>query len=287
MKGTMKPLPTMRAYRNPAFMNSPAARELRILSEFLEPASRFRRQEIRNTVVVFGSARIPSMQAAKKRLAEVQSKISKEKRRGKGLEAKLERAIHLLEMSRYYEDAAQLTSMLARWSASLRKERQFVICSGGGPGIMEAANKGAAAAGEPSMGLNISLPFEQKSNKYVSTDLSFEFHYFFMRKFWFVYLAKALVMFPGGFGTFDELFEVLTLIQTKKVKKTMPILLYGRSYWEEVINFEAMVKHNVITKQDLDLFRFAESPEEAFSFLKKGLTQVYKSHDSRMVPRRG
>lgn len=273
----------MKAYKNAGFLSSPAAREIRILSEFLEPATRFQRENIKNTIVVFGSARILPMRVARKKLRQVEAEIAKKKSKARRLEDKLERAVQSVEMSRYYEDAVQLTSMLTRWSNSLSRGRQFVICSGGGPGIMEAANKGAVLAGGKSIGLNISLPFEQRSNKYVSKELSFEFHYFFMRKFWFVYLAKALVMFPGGFGTFDELFEVLTLVQTKKVKKSMPVLLYGRSYWEEVLNFGAMVKHNTISQRDMALFKFADTPEEAFSYLKKALSEFYKNSNSHMV----
>src|SRR5262249_44256780 len=211
------------------------AREIRILAEFLEPRARFRKEGIRNTIVVFGSARILPLAVSNRKLRAVEAELTSRKRKAKGLKEKLDRALHAVEMSRYYEDAVELSSLLTNWSKTLKDERRFVICSGGGPGIMEAANKGAAVAGGKSIGLNITLPFEQKSNRYVSKELSFEFHYFFMRKFWFVYFAKALVMFPGGYGTFDELFEVLTLVQTKKVKKPMAVVLYGRDYWEETV----------------------------------------------------
>jgi uncharacterized protein (TIGR00730 family) len=276
----------MKAYKNAEFLNSPAAREIRILSEFLEPASRFRSQGIHNTIVVFGSARVSSMASARKKLRVVQAEVARKGLKGKSVEVELEKALHSVEMSRYYEDAVQLTSMLTRWSSTLRKERQFVICSGGGPGIMEAANKGAYLAGGRSIGLNITLPFEQKSNKYVSKELSFEFHYFFMRKFWFVYFAKALVMFPGGFGTFDELFEVMTLVQTQKVVKPMPVLLYGPEYWNEVLNFGAMVKHNTISRKDRELFKFADTPKEAFSYLKNALTKTYNGLNHGKVGRK-
>jgi uncharacterized protein (TIGR00730 family) len=189
-------------------------------------------------------------------------------------------------MSRYYEDAVVLASKLTQWSQTFDGHRHFVVCSGGGPGIMEAANKGAKLAGGKSIGMNISLPFEQESNPYVTKKLSFEFHYFFMRKFWFVYLAKALVMFPGGFGTLDELIEVLTLVQTEKVKKALPIVLYGRKYWKEVLNFDAMVKHKTISQKDLRFIQFADTPEEAFEYLRKRLTEIYKKGKSRTILRR-
>ena len=180
-------------------------------------------------------------------------------------------------MSIYYEDAVKLTSMLVKWSKKLSKEHQFAICSGGGPGIMEAANRGAAQARGKSVGLNISLPFEQSSNPFISKNLGFEFHYFFMRKFWFVYLAKAMIMFPGGFGTLDELMEVLTLLQTKKVTKPLPIVLYGSKYWNEIINFDSMMKYQTISLRDRHLFRFADTPEEAFKDPKESLITLYHS----------
>ncbi len=277
----------MKAYKDAEFLNSPAAREIRILSEFLEPRARFRQEGIRNTVVVFGSARILPMPAAKKNLRAVEREFAAKKKGGKALVEKLDRAVHAVEMSRYYDDAVKLSSMLTRWSKTLSEERRFVICSGGGPGIMEAANKGAADAGGRSVGLNITLPFEQKSNRFVTKELSFEFHYFFMRKFWFVYFAKALVMFPGGFGTLDELFEVLTLVQTKKVKKPMAVVLYGRKYWEEVVNFNAMVKHNTIGRKDRRLFKVVDTPEDAFRYLKKALIRNGNAWNPGSTRRKG
>jgi len=265
-----------KAYKNIEFLTSPQARTIRILSEFLEPMNRFRREGIRDTIVVFGSARVLPPQVARKQLATLRSRL-KGKSSLSGRDARrLEAAQINVDMSRYYSDAAQLTSMLTKWSKGLNQERHFVICSGGGPGIMEAANKGAVRAGGKSIGLNISLPFEQESNPYISKNLSFEFHYFFMRKFWFLYLAKAMIMFPGGFGTLDEFMEVLTLLQTKKVTKPLPIVLYGSSYWKNLLNFDMMVKMGTVSKRDLRLFRFADSPEEAFEYLKKRLSVLYK-----------
>lgn len=263
-----------KAYNNLEFLNSPEARLIRMVSEFLEPFNRFRREGIRDTIVFFGSARVISPDLAIKRLRTVHYNIKKSKISKRALKLKLAKAQIDFDMSSYYRDAEKLTCMLTKWAKSFNSNRHFVICSGGGPGIMEAANKGAIEAGGKSIGLNISLPFEQESNPYISKNLSFEFHYFFMRKFWFVYLAKALVMFPGGFGTFDELFEVLTLLQTKKVKKILPIVLYGSKYWNEVLNFEAMVKHNTISRKDLKIFKIADTPEEAFTYLKKELTRI-------------
>ena len=178
-------------------------------------------------------------------------------------------------MSKYYEDTVELAEMLTKWSISLKKGNKFVICSGGGPGIMEAANRGAHKAKGLSIGLNISLPFEQYPNPYMTSELNFEFHYFFMRKFWFAYLAKALVIMPGGFGTLDELMEVLTLVQTNKLKKKMAIVVYGKEFWDKIINFEAFAKYNVIAKEDLKLFKFVNTPQEAFEYLKKSLKKHY------------
>jgi hypothetical protein len=269
----LKPSHPPRAYKNLDFLNSPEARTIRILSEFLEPFKRFRREKVRNTVVVFGSARVQSRSEAVSQLKSVKGKIRRSNRNRRALKAELTKAEVALEMSRYYEDAVKLTYLLTSWSKSLPLEKQYVVCSGGGPGIMEAANKGASKAGGRSVGLNISLPFEQESNPYVSEELSFEFHYFFMRKFWFVYLAKALVMFPGGFGTLDELMEVLTLVQTKKVTKKLPIILYGSRYWNEILNLNAMERYNMISSRDLKLFTFIDTPQEAFRLLKKELSE--------------
>jgi uncharacterized protein (TIGR00730 family) len=236
------------AYREEAFLRSPESRPLRILSEYLWPLSHFQEENIQDTIVFFGSARIKEDGA----------------------------------LGRYYREARELARLVTEWTMSLSEDperpsltRRFVVCSGGGPGIMEAANRGAADAGGKSIGLNIGLPFEQRPNPYITPELSFEFHYFFMRKFWFAYLAKALVVFPGGFGTLDELSEILELAQTKKLESKILIVLYGSDFWKEVINFDALVKHGVIAPSDLDLFRFADDTETALSILKDGLTRYY------------
>jgi uncharacterized protein (TIGR00730 family) len=230
------------AYKDESFLESSAARSVRILSEYLAPLDRFRREMVRDTVVFFGSARIP---------AEGDP------------------------MSRYYQDARTVARSFTEWSESLSKPLRFVVCTGGGPGIMEAANRGASEAGGTSIGLNIGLPFEQWPNDFISPELNFEFHYFFMRKFWFAYLAKALIVFPGCFGTLDELSELLTLAQTKKLEKKIVIVLYGTSFWKEVLNFEALVKYGMISPEDLDLFQFADDPETAVKLLTDGLTEHY------------
>ena len=228
------------AYQNDKFLNSPDARALRILSEYLEPLAHFRREKIRDTVVFFGSARV----------------------REEG------------PLSEYYRDARALAKMLTEWSEQFTNSTyRFVVCSGGGPGIMEAANRGAADASGKTVGLNIGLPFEQLPNPYITPELSFEFHYFFMRKFWFAYLSKALVVFPGGFGTLDELMEILTLVQTQKLAKKITVLLYGSGYWKEIINFDALVKYGVISPGDLNLFQYADDPATAFAILKTGLSE--------------
>jgi uncharacterized protein (TIGR00730 family) len=228
------------AYKNEAFLDSPSARPLRILSEYLEPYTHFRRQRIQDTVVFFGSARL--------------------KEDG--------------PMGGYYADARRLARMVTEWAMKLPgSNHRFVVCSGGGPGLMEAANRGAADAGGKTVGLNIGLPFEQRPNPYITPDLSFEFHYFFMRKFWFAYLAKGLVVFPGGFGTLDELCEVLTLAQTHKLQKKITIVLYGSAYWKEILNLPALVKYGMIAETDLDLFQYADTPETALQILQENLTE--------------
>src|SRR5664279_5303530 len=239
------------AYLNDKFLNSPDARALRILSEFLEPFTHFRREKVRDTVVFFGSARL----------------------REDG------------PLAEYYRDARTLAKLLTEWADQFTNNTyRFVVCSGGGPGIMEAANRGAYEAEGKTVGLNIGLPFEQFPNPYITPELSFEFHYFFMRKFWFAYLAKALVVFPGGFGTMDEMMEILTLTQTQKLAKRMTVLLYGSEYWKEIINFEALVKYGTIAREDLNLFQFADDPATAFELLKTGLAEYALQHDTPEMP---
>lgn len=265
----------LRAYENLEFLHSPEGRVIRMLSEFYEPQKRFRKLNVRDTIVFFGSARTPSPEAARKAFTAIRKNIAGRKNPPKKLMEQFDEAKMKLDMSKYYEDAVQLAYLLTQWSKSLHDGKHFLICSGGGPGMMEAANRGAKKAGGPSLGLNIALPFEQVPNPYITPELNFEFHYFFMRKFWFAYLAKALVIFPGGFGTLDELFEILALVQTKKIAKPLSILIYGTEYWKEVLNFDSMVRHHMIDKKDLKLFTFADTPESAFEFLKKGLTKNY------------
>ncbi len=265
-----------KAYENLAFLHSPQARLIRVMCELLEPEIRFRQHSIRDTIVFFGSARSLSREAAQTNLTNLEARLSTEKPASKELLLQYERTQGDLKMSRYYEDAVRLSEKLTRWSLELADPNyRFIICSGGGPGIMEAANKGAALANGPSIGLNISLAYEQHPNPFQTKEISFEFHYFFIRKFWFFYLAKALVLFPGGFGTMDEMFELLTLVQTKKSKKYMPIILYGNEYWSEVINFKALAKWGTIDLEDLEIFRSFDNVDEAFEFLKKELTRNY------------
>ena len=258
-----KPPRTHKAYRNRAFLDSRDGRPLRILAEYLEPEARFDRLRVRDTIIFFGSARTTSREAAAAAVAAA--------RRGT---AELAAAETRLRMSRYYEDARELAGRLTTWSKSLEgTDRRFVICTGGGPGIMEAASRGAAEAKGLNIGLAISMPLEESVNPYVTRQLAFEFHYFFMRKFWFAYLAKAAVVMPGGFGTLDELFEVLTLIQTLKIKKRLPIVLFGSEFWHQVIDFEALANHGVIDESDLDLFFRTDSVDQAFEFITGELTE--------------
>src|SRR5690348_5007724 len=259
------------AYENPDFLNSPDGRVLRIMSEYAEPLARFRREQIQDTVVFFGSARFHSLEDAQKAADTAASSSDDGKR-------KLAQAG--VNMARYYEDARRMAFLLSQWASQIpARRRRFVVTTGGGPGIMEAANRGAREAGSKTVGLNIRLPFEQYPNPYITPALNFEFHYFFMRKFWFAYLAKALVIFPGGFGTLDELFEILTLAQTQKLAKKILVVIYGREYWDRLINFKAMSDAGAISAIDLDLFRMVDTPEEGFEFLKEGLTKYHLGPD--------
>jgi hypothetical protein len=279
--------PAPLAYENPEFLNSPDGRLLRMMAEYQEPMARFRRERIQDTVVFFGSARFRALDVASHALELLENTGSttpappaeqparpEEVERGEASEQKLRLAEAAVEMARYYEDARALAGLVSRWAMTLPGRRhRYVITSGGGPGIMEAANRGAYEAGAKTIGLNIKLPFEQMPNPYITPDLNFEFHYFFMRKFWFAYLAKALVVFPGGFGTLDEMFELLTLAQTQKLAKKITVLIYGSSYWKSVINLDILAAKGAIAMKDLDLFQFADTPQQAFQLLKTGLSE--------------
>ncbi|MBI2687210.1 MAG: TIGR00730 family Rossman fold protein [Acidobacteria bacterium] len=239
------------AFEDEQFLHSPEARSVRILSEYLKPLGVFRKHRIRDTVAFFGSARITEDGP----------------------------------LNEYYEGARLLANKVTSWSDALpHSTRRFVVSTGGGPGIMEAANRGATEAGGKTIGLNIRLPFEQTPNLFISPDLSLEFGYFFLRKFWFAYLAKALVVFPGGFGTMDELFEILTLVQTRKLHKEMIVILYGSAFWKEIFNFEALAKHGMISPEDLNIFQFADDPDTAFALLREGLTRLYLTPEEMAEP---
>lgn len=264
----------VKAYRNSEFLDSADARIIRMLAEYLEPEARFKKYNIMDTIVFFGSARLMSKKQAMAEYNKI--KVADPKSTPKFAE-KLRQAQHMVNMSKYYEDAVELSKRLTRWSMDLGlSEKRFIICTGGGPGIMEAANKGAKLAGGYSVGLNISIPFEQFVNKYVTDQLRFEFHYFFMRKFWFAYLAKALVVFPGGFGTMDELFEMLTLIQTGKIKKQLPIVVYDEKYWKTVINVDALVEYGVISKSDINLLTYCSTVDEAYNAITSHFMKSFK-----------
>ena len=235
---TAAPASVPLAYHDLDFLESDAARPLRILAEYLAPFDTFMREGVRDTIVIFGSARVTEDGP----------------------------------FGRYYEEARELARLISQWSPCQPDESQcFVVCTGGGPGIMEAANRGAVEGGGRTIGLNIGLPHEQRPNPYITPELLFEFHYFFMRKLWFAHLARAIVIFPGGFGTIDELFEILTLSQTKKLSRTVPVLMYGTEYWKEIVNFEALARHGMIDREDLELFRFVDSPADAIEILKRDM----------------
>src|SRR5580700_8907140 len=275
------------AYENSVFLNSPDGRLIRIVSEYLEPLARFRREQIQDTVVFFGSARFRGRDEADHALelldntgstrpapSEEQPAKATEIAAGEATDLQRKRAVAAVEMARYYEDARRLAQLFTRWAKNIPSRRhRFVVTSGGGPGIMEAANRGAWEAGGKTIGLNIRLPFEQAPNPYITPSLNFEFHYFFMRKLWFAYMSKALVVFPGGFGTLDEMFEVLTLAQTRKLAKKITVVIYGSDYWKHVINLDLLAEKGAIATSDLDLFQFADTPEDAFAILKAGLTE--------------
>jgi uncharacterized protein (TIGR00730 family) len=276
IENDIKPAPL--AYENQAFLNSSDGRILRLMAEYCEPLSRFRREQIQDTVVFFGSARFHSRSDAQRDLNLLES--------GNGADPALDRA-HVLaavDMARYYEDARRLAFLLTQWSTQIRSRRaRFVVTTGGGPGIMEAANLGAREAGGKTIGLNIHLPSEQMPNAYITPSLNFEFHYFFMRKFWFAYLAKALVIFPGGFGTLDELFEILTLAQTEKLDKKILVVIYGSDYWKRIVNFDAMSAAGVISPDDMNLIKIVDSPEEGFEYLREGLIKHHLQRPPKHV----
>ena len=270
-----------KAYKNLGFLNSPDARLVRMLSEYLEPQARFRHLGIKDTIVLFGSSRLIRRRDAVRQYKKLERTVSSLKRPTRAHLNLLRQAQMRVEMSRYYDEAVELTRLLTKWAKTVNSSHRFVICSGGGPGIMEASNKGAALAKGMSIGLNISLPFEQAPNAYVTKALGFEFHYFFMRKFWFAYLAKALVIFPGGFGTMDELMEMLTLLQTNKIRKKVAVVIYGSEYWTKVLDFEEMVRRGVISRRDLSLFKFIDTPKDAFEYLREFLSKNYLNSPRR------
>jgi len=258
------------AYLHPEFLESEEARPIRILAEYLEPLGRFKEEKIQDTVVFFGSARVDSRERAERAMRTLKARGIRNA--DQAYEQELTKTRKALEWARYYEEARELARLLTTWSLSLQSDNhRFVVTSGGGPGIMEAANRGAREAGGKTVGLNIRLPFEQGANPYISDRLHFEFHYFFMRKFWFAYLSKALVIFPGGFGTCDELFEILTLVQTDKLSKKIGVILYGREYWDQVLRLEPMAEWGAIAENDLELLHYADTPSDAFDQLRDHL----------------
>ena len=263
---------TIKAYKNLSFLNSASARTIRILCEYEEPRQRFIDQNVQDTIVLFGSARTLSREQAQALFEEAQSSGSSEK---------ILEAERKLAQAEYYEAARGLARGMTAWSMERGGERDYLICTGGGPGIMEAGNRGASeVSGGRSVGLGISLPFEEDVNEYVPDELAFEFHYFFTRKYWFMYLAKALVVFPGGFGTLDEFAELLTLVQTQKIKKRVPIVLFGSDYWGGILNLDKMVEWGTISAKDLDLFHYSDSVEDAVDYLTQALVEIEDNEEA-------
>ncbi len=272
------PMPAL-AYQDPVFMQSLGARPLRILAEYFDPMIRLRRANVGDTIVMFGSARIQPRDTALQELKKIQAKARGRKNREWRLKVQAARSI--LDMSRYYEEARELSHRITKWALSLGSHpKRFVICSGGGPGIMEAANRGAEEAGGSTIGLSIQLPHEQRPNPFITPELNFCFHYFFMRKLWFAQMAKALIIFPGGFGTMDELWEMLTLLQTNKLSSHHLILIYGRKYWDKVLNWRHMVESGTISQADYDLLQFADTVDEAFEHVRKDLETHHLTLDA-------
>jgi uncharacterized protein (TIGR00730 family) len=270
-------------HKDPAFLESTAARPIRILAEYLQPLVQLKKEGIADTIVMFGSARIESRESALARLGKLKNKAALARVKAEREERRetLRDARSALEMSRYYEQARELSRRITEWAMTLgTRPRRFVICSGGGPGIMEAANRGAMEAGGKSIGLSIELPHEQFANPYISPELSLNFHYFFMRKLWFAQIAKALVVFPGGFGTMDELWEMMTLLQTGKLPKNNLIIIYGRKYWDEVLNLRAMVRWGMISHSEFKMLQFADNVDEAFDRIRSGLEKYHMELES-------
>ena len=263
-----------KAYKNLPFLNSPDARPIRILCEYEEPRQRFHDQRVSDTIVFFGSARARSQAAAADDVAHLEREVGRctDEKALRELERNLKIANGRLKLGRFYDDTRELARRMTEWDMQRKADRRYYVCTGGGPGIMEAANRGASdVPGGRSVGLGISLPFEEKVNQYVTPELAFEFHYFFTRKYWFLYLAKAMVLMPGGFGTMDELFETLTLRQTGKIKKPMPTVLYGSDYWDSVMDIDAMLRFGTISEKDLLLFHRSNTVEDAFSYLVESI----------------
>lgn len=266
----------LKAYDNQEFLNSKEGRTIRILSEYLYPDQYLKKNHIYNTIVLFGSARSFSTKTWQKKIKDIEKNLAKQKDQKKlaMLEKEFSRMKRLEFTCKYYDETVELIKLLTNWTKTLPLNKKFYVCTGGGGGMMEAANFGAYKTGSKNIGFNIQLPFEQHPNPYITPELNFEFHYFFMRKFWFAYYAKAMIAMPGGFGTFDELFEILTLQQTKILSKKVPIVLYGSDFWKKTMNFEFLADIGMINYEDLELFHFSDSPEEAFEFLKIELSEL-------------
>ncbi len=264
-----------KAYENEQFIHSDEGRTLRIISEYWHPTHVFNKHNVDGTIVFFGSARILSEDEFQLKMGNLNDNlVAADEADKEKIQLEIDNLKRRQPMTKIYADTVEMSERIARWSQEREPEKRYYIMTGGGPGAMEAANRGAYRAKAPSIGLNISLPFEQYPNQYMSPEFNFEFHYFFTRKYWFIDQAKAIIVVPGGMGTLDEMFEILTLVQTGKVQKKLPIVLYKEEFWKNLINFDYLMEQGMINAQDLDIFTYCNTPDEVFEYVTKKIIEA-------------